>query len=70
VADFLTARANEKFFSTHFTRVPTIPETPAKTMVNGDVMGTAFAPMTLPFAAGTRHAVGAVSRQITLLLMP
>jgi hypothetical protein len=70
VAAFLPARAIGKIFSTHFARVPTIPETPAKTMVNGDVMGTAFAPVTLPFAAGTRHAVGAVSRQIPLLLMP
>ncbi|MFY9819315.1 MAG: hypothetical protein WAK36_21865, partial [Pseudolabrys sp.] len=39
-------------------------------MVNGDVMGTGFASFTLAKAAGTRHAVGAVSRQIPLLLMP
>jgi hypothetical protein len=32
-------------------------------MVNGDVMGTGFASFTLAKAAGTRHAVGAVSRQ-------
>ena len=38
-------------------------------MVNGDVMGTGFASFTLAKAAGTRH-VGAVSRQIPLLLMP
>jgi hypothetical protein len=49
VAAFLPARASGKIFSTHFSRVPTIPEKPAKTMVNvnGDVMGTAFAPVTL-----------------------
>jgi hypothetical protein len=39
-------------------------------MVNGDVMGTGFASFTLAKAAGTRHAVGAVSRQVSLLLLP
>ena len=70
VAAFLPARASGKIFSTHFSRVPTIPEKPARTMVNGDVMGTGFASFTLAKAAGTRHAVGAVSRQVSLLLLP
>jgi hypothetical protein len=34
-------------------------------MVNGDVMGTGFASFTLAKAAGTRHAVGAVSRHFS-----
>jgi len=39
-------------------------------MVNGHVMGTGFMRPTLPIAAGTRHAVGAVSRRNSLLLLP
>jgi hypothetical protein len=68
--DFLPARAIGKIFSTHFRRVPTIPEYRVTPMVNGDAMGTAFVAPTLALAAGTRHAVGAVSRQKALLLVP
>jgi len=39
-------------------------------MVNGEVIGTAVGHLTLPKAAGTRHAVGAVSKRIHLLLVP
>jgi hypothetical protein len=39
-------------------------------MVNVDVKGTAFGPITLPLAAGVKYAAGAVSRGKPLLLMP
>jgi hypothetical protein len=70
VAIFLPARAIGKIFSTHFRRAPTIPEKPATPMVNGDMMGTGFVAPTLALAAGSKHAVGAVSRQKALLLVP
>jgi hypothetical protein len=70
VAAMSPARGVERFFSTHFQRVPTILEKLVASTVNGQVMGTANVPPTLIVAAGMRRVTGAVSRHSGLLLSP